>query len=469
MRVCMFVKNSFEFDARVTKEARSLAEHGHHVTVVALLVPGVTPPRETTTSGVDVVRVPQLDFGLSWLGGVLADRAERREIRRAAAEGRAPDVAGVRHRSSVALTSTATPGAAAREPDRRAGGRADAHAARKANPVARAIAVAKPVLGPPARLLRHGFANMQMTRAASAVDADVHHAHDLNTLWVASRTARARRAKVVYDAHEMHACRTGVGAVRRRYAAWLERRLIRRVDAAITVSASIARHMAAIPGAPEVTVVRNVPDRVQVDAALDLRAELGIAAADRIILYQGTVQPHRGIEELIDAIQLVDRCVLVVIGHGDHRPTLEASVARRSLSERVHFFGPVDNRELIRWSASADVGTACIKAASLSYFYSLPNKLFEYMMAGLPVVASDFPEMADVVRSHDVGRVCDPSQPASIAHALREVLDDSAEAARLRANALRAAERCNWGFEQDVLLDVYRRLGLSGGGEGRAA
>ena len=458
--VCMFVKNSFEHDPRVAREARALVAHGYTVTVVALHVDGVTARRETTDYGAHVVRVRQLDLGLTRLNGQLARRAEQRERHRAAAEGRDPDVSAAVRRSTLPLSTTATPGSSPLRIDRAtgAGPAAPAPPARGARVVRTAFTAAHRVAGPAVRTIRGMYVSRQMVRVGVRLAADVYHAHDLNTLDAGVRCARRTGAQLVYDAHEMHSARAGMGSARRRWSTRRERALVRQADAVLTVSPSIARHLRSLPGSPEVTVVRNVPERPEPGPALDLRAALQVPEALRVVLYEGTVQRHRGIEELMAAVALVDGCVLVVIGHGDHRRVLEDEVARTGRGAIVRFLGPVPHHEMVRWCASADVGTACIKNVSMSYFYALPNKVFEYLMAGLPVVVSDFPDMAEVVTRYDVGAVCDPADPRSIATALRAVLDDPDANERYRRNAGRAAEECNWAVEQQILMGMYAAL-----------
>ena len=461
--VCMFVKNSFEHDPRVAREARALVAHGYAVTVVALHVDGVTARRETTDYGAHVVRVRQLDFGLTRLNWQLARRAEQRERQRAAAEGRAPDVPAAVRRATLPLSTTATPGSSPLRSDRASGtgpapSAAPAAPARGARLVRTAFTAAHRMAGPAVRTIRGVYVSWQMARVGVRLDADVYHAHDLNTLDAGVRCARRTGARLVYDAHEMHSARAGMGPARRRWSTRRERALVRHADAVLTVSPSIARHLRSLPGSPAVTVVRNVPERPEPGPPLDLRVALGIPETLRVVVYEGTVQRHRGIEELMAAVALVDGCVLVVIGHGDHRPVLEDEVARIGRGETVRFLGPVPHHEMVRWCAGADVGTACIQNVSTSYFYALPNKVFEYLMAGLPVVVSDFPDMAEVVARYDVGAVCDPADPRGIAGALRAVLDDPAANERYRRNARRAADECNWAEEQQLLVGVYAAL-----------
>jgi glycosyltransferase involved in cell wall biosynthesis len=122
----------------------------------------------------------------------------------------------------------------------------------------------------------------------------------------------------------------------------------------------------------------------------------------------------------------------------------------------VKFFGPVPNDELISYSASADIGLANIVNSSVSYHTSLPNKLFEYAMAGIPVVGSDSPEIGRIVEEENIGEVCDAEDPKALAAAISTILQDPA---RYQSGLDHAARRYNWAVEQQHLLDLYESLG----------
>jgi glycosyltransferase involved in cell wall biosynthesis len=475
VNVCMFVKNSFEYDARVTKEARSLIGAGHRVTVVAIQVPGITAEREQRPDGIAVVRVPRLQFGLGAL-----QRRQRRfvtsvEERHARLTGDAVDEERIRRNATLMQASTATPGDAA--PVDSAGGktdRPDGHAPKGAARWARAstallraaasavrlgVAAARAVLIWPARAVKTWSLNRRFIRAGLATGADVWHCHDLNTLYAGSVCKRRRPGtRLVYDSHELATERSRMSALRRRWARCNERRGLPFADEVVLTTATRAAHVARLYGIPMPTVLRNVPERIGIEEGWDLRELLGIEPVDRILLYQGSIQEYRGIEETIEALDHLEHCVFVVVGYGHHRPALEQMVHRRGLDDRVRFFGPIPNDRLLWYTASADVGMCVIRGTSLSYRWSMPNKLFEYMMAGIPVVASDYEEMGRVVREEGVGEVCDPGDPADIARAVRIVLDGPDGGTAYRNAARRAVERYNWEVEQQVLLDLYRRL-----------
>lgn len=472
MKVCMFVKNSFEYDARVTKEAKTLIAAGHDVTVVAIHVPDVTAAEETTGDGIHVVRVSRLNLGVSALNRLAARYAGGIEQRHARLTGEEVDVAKARELGTLHVDSTATPGDAARlevaaegPPTATPPSGLAVVWGRVTTPLLRGFArlarfgfrVVKAVLGRQGRALKTWAINRRMIRVGLRTGADVFHSHDLNTLYVGHVCKRRRPgAKLVYDSHELATERNRMGFWWRTWATWNERRWLPSADALIVASPSWIDHLrnkyGRVPN-PATTVI-NVPERRR-PRPRNLRAELGIPPQPAILLYQGSIQENRGIEPAIDAVTLLDDAVLVVVGYGYHRPTLEAMVAKRGVGDRVKFFGPIPNEELLDWTAAADIGMCNIVNSSLSYYTSLPNKLFEYLMAGIPVIGSDSPEIGRVVAETGAGEVCDPVDPEAIAAAARKILADPTP---YREAARRATERYHWAIEAEKLRGVYEEL-----------
>jgi glycosyltransferase involved in cell wall biosynthesis len=187
---------------------------------------------------------------------------------------------------------------------------------------------------------------------------------------------------------------------------------------------------------------------------------LGLDPATRVVLYHGGLSPHRGIEQLMDAIPDVPGAVLILLGYGSLRAELETLAADPAHAGRVHLLPAVPPTDLIEWVASADVVAMPIQPSTLNHRYTTPNKLFEAIAAGVPVVASDLPGMAPTVREADAGLLVDPTDPAQIAAACRALLAESAdEAAARRARILAAAhDTFNWEHQAEVLLDEYGRL-----------
>jgi glycosyltransferase involved in cell wall biosynthesis len=162
----------------------------------------------------------------------------------------------------------------------------------------------------------------------------------------------------------------------------------------------------------------------------------------------------------MDAMLEVPGAVLALLGFGPWEKRLAAAVAEAPYAGRVAILPSVLPSELLDWTASADVSVMAIQPSSVNHRYTTPQKLFESIAAGVPVVASDLPGMAEIVRGSDVGLVCDPTSPAAIADAIRTLLSEP-EPARVmrRASILRLAhDRYNWERQAIRLLEVYREL-----------
>ena len=293
---------------------------------------------------------------------------------------------------------------------------------------------------------------------ARAERPDVVHANDIATLvpgWVAARLAGAR---LVYDTHEY-----AVGVpYRKAFWAWLaatiERLLIRRCEAVITVSDGIAERLQARYGLAErPTVVRNVPDLPPPGEAPDLRGRMGIGTAP-LVLHQGAVAEGRGGGNLVRAVAEMDSTHLLFLGvDGVFAERLVTLAAELGVDQRTHFHPPVALTELLSYTTQADVGVSLLEDTCDNHRLALPNKLFEYLAAGLPVVVSDLPEMRRLVRERQVGWVTDPGDPADIARALAEATgsrDDESLENRVRI----AASELNWQRERSRLTDLYARL-----------
>lgn len=468
LRVCMFVKNSFEYDARVTKEAKTLVGAGHRVKVVAYHVPGVTLQHEIRPDGIEVERISRVNFGVDTLNRIAARYAGTIEARHSRLTGEPVDYARATRQGRLHPPSTVAPGSEVRieietrepvEPTSRSRiwGRMTTPVLRSVTALARfGFRVVKAVMGRQGRVMKTWAINRRMIGLGLAASADVYHSHDLNTLYVGYRCARGRGARLVYDSHELQTERSRMGWWWKRWALWNERRLLPAADALIVASPPWIEHLRHLYGrVPDIAeAVINVPEPTTV-VPRDLRPELGLPESTPILLYQGSIQENRGIEPAIDAVGLLDDVVLVIVGYGYYRHVLEEMVVRRGVADRVRFFGPIPNVDLLHWTASADVGLCNIVNASLSYYTTLPNKLFEYMMAEVPVLGSDSPGIGRVVAETGAGEVVDPIDPHSLAAATRKILADPEP---YRAACRKARERYNWDVESDRLLEVYERL-----------
>ncbi len=308
--------------------------------------------------------------------------------------------------------------------------------------------------------LRRAVAVARMARLARRERPDAVHAHDAAMLAPGWYAARRARALLVYDSHELA---TGV-AYHARFWAWLvsriERSIVPRCDSVITVSEGIAREIQRRYGLERApVVVRNVPDLPPPDpGAPPLRASLGIDGSAPLVLHHGALAVDRGCEGLLRAMQLLPSAHLLWLGaEGSYAAGIQRLGEDLGLADRVHFRPPVPLAELLGHSAQADVGVTLLEGVSENHRLALPNKVFEYVAADIPVVASDLPELAGLVREHGIGWTVDPADPASVAEGIRSALAARSDP-ELAERLARAAEVLSWSRERERLINLYAEL-----------
>ena len=293
---------------------------------------------------------------------------------------------------------------------------------------------------------------------------DIVHCNDLEPLpfCVLLKTFTFGRLKIIYDAHELETEKTATTGIRQLISRVLESFLIKRTDAFITVSFSIARWYEERYGLKLVEVVLNCPSLWNLSKKNSLRRELGIGEDVQIVLYQGGFMPGRHLEELLDAFRIEDRSdrVLVFLGHAVDKPesrAIEKAIRSAVDSNRNVLCLPSVSPELLsEYTASADIGISLIEDVCLSYRYCLPNKFFEFAMAGLPIVVSDLPEMRRMVEDYNCGVVCSSVQPRAILRSIDALLLGDFVQAGL--NARRMAEENSWERQEHKLLALYDKI-----------
>ena len=314
----------------------------------------------------------------------------------------------------------------------------------------------------------------------AAGDVHVWHVHDLTGLLAVAPLVR-RPCPLVYDSHEVF-METGTAArmpgLGRLALKAYERRLAKVAAAVVTVNDGTARVLRRRLRRDEVLVIRNCPPRWTpgVDDLFRLRAAAGIPADGVIALYHGGFSPNRGIEELAEALleSGMARVHAVLLGFGPTRDALLALAAEPRFSGRLHVLAAVPPGELLAWVAGADVAVMPVQHSTLNHWLGSPNKLWEALAAGVPVVVSNFPEMRRVVLEDPgapLGGTCDPTSPAAIAAAIRAIVErPEADRAELKRRCLDAAHRrWNWETEGLVLTAMYQRLVGPGQADGGAS
>ena len=296
--------------------------------------------------------------------------------------------------------------------------------------------------------------------------ADLVHAMAYMGIPIGLDLGRRDLAPVVYDARDIYVHARNIARLpllARRLFGTIERRWARSAARVMTVNRPYAEVMSKRFGTVLPAIVMNCSYRRDPPAERPRRFHeaLALSKTARVVLYQGGLAPHRGIEELIAALdQLAGNIHLCLLGYGPLEAAF-ADEARRDVHRgRLHVLPAVPPTELLDWVASADIVAMPIQPSTLNHRLTTPNKLFEAMAAGVPVVASDLPGMAPIVTETGCGVVCDPTDPAAIAEAIRSIF--ALPAADREAMSRRALEAAagpySWEAQVEVLLDEYGRL-----------
>lgn len=284
---------------------------------------------------------------------------------------------------------------------------------------------------------------------------DVIVSNDLDTLLSSYVVSKVRNKNLVYDTHEFF---TGVPELSERHIVkkiWkmIEAYVFPRLDIIYTVNSSLAvLYYKLYRKMPR--VVRNVPFRRKRGQAAFRPDYLPKGA--KVVLYQGAVNVDRGLEEAIEAMKYLKcNAVLLILGGGDIYSDLREVVSINGLQEKVFLPGPVPFEELSAYTEIADVGLSIEKDTNINYRYSLPNKLFDYIQAEVPVLVSRLPEMESLLMQNDIGILLDFHDPKDIAQKLDEMLTNSQEYAQWKQNLKQLAADFCWENEQQLVQKIY--------------
>lgn len=233
---------------------------------------------------------------------------------------------------------------------------------------------------------------------------DIIHCNDTLVLPVGIFVKFFTRSKVVYDAHELESNRNGLSKILGRATLLVEGKLWRFVDGLIVVSPSIEKWYLDNIGEKKTTIVLNSPvfDTLSKVKSSYLRDKFSIPIDSKIFIYIGILSSGRGIDLIVESFKNVENAHVVFLGYGDYSEKLSKL---KKLHPNIHLHEAVQHHEVVEIASSADVGLCLIENVSLSDYYCLPNKLFEYIFGGLPVLASNFPDIRHVVEKYSLG-VC---------------------------------------------------------------
>ncbi|MBQ2498910.1 MAG: glycosyltransferase [Bacteroidales bacterium] len=282
--------------------------------------------------------------------------------------------------------------------------------------------------------------------------------NDLDTLLPNFWISKLKGVKLIYDSHEYFTEVPELVGRPRVQRVWklIEGYVLPKMQEIITVCQSIADLFHEKYGL-KVHVIRNIPMRKMLPAPAS-REEVGLDPDKHVLVLQGSgINIHRGSEELVDAMEYLPDCQLVIIGGGDVLQILKEKVAANHWDDRVKFFPRMPYQQMMAITQLAELGFTLDKDTNLNYRFSLPNKLFDYIQAGVPVIASHLTEIERIITHYNIGTFIENHEPETIADTIKNALNDEKKLAEWKNNLIFAAQELCWENEETVLLKIYEK------------
>ena len=281
--------------------------------------------------------------------------------------------------------------------------------------------------------------------------------NDLDTLLPNFLVSKIKRLPLVYDSHEYF---TGLPELRNRpFVTGVWRRLEKAIFPGLKYIMTVSEPIASIYEKEydvRPVVVRNL-SRNAGEIVPFSRDQLGILPEDLLAIIQGTgINIDKGAEELIEAVAMTEGVCLLVVGSGDIVPRLKEMVQNLDIGQKVQFIPSIKWDILLKYTKASDIGMCIEKDTNLNYHYSLPNKLFDYIAAGIPVIASDLPETRKIIIESGCGFIISCVTPEQISSTFCDFIKNPDKLAMLRIKAIKASEKLNWEVESLKVEEFYK-------------
>jgi glycosyltransferase involved in cell wall biosynthesis len=281
--------------------------------------------------------------------------------------------------------------------------------------------------------------------------SDILLSNDLDTLAANTTAAFLKRKKLVYDSHELFTEVPELSEKRIKKKVWekLEKICFRRINLAYTVCAPIADYYKE-KYKIDFSVIRNLPFTRETNSDYKSR--------EKIIIYQGALNKDRGIEMMIKAMQYISDCKLIVAGKGDLESDLKGLSNELNLNDKIVFTGNLDFDKLYNLTTQAKIGLSLEQGNSLNYKYALPNKIFDYIQAGVPVLCSDLPEMRKIIEGNHLGFIFKGGNEKELSNIINELIQNIDTLNTINQNCINKAKLLNWENEEKILIKMFNDL-----------
>lgn len=287
---------------------------------------------------------------------------------------------------------------------------------------------------------------------------DIIVANDLDTLLACFLLSKLKGAELVYDSHEYFTESVGLEGRPFQKNIWklIERLIVPRLKHCYTVSPTIARIYTEKYEVP-FSLIRNFPDSKIVFKTMNL----GYPSNKKILLYQGVFNPGRNLKTVIEAMQYLDDVIFILIGYGELEPLLKESARKFNVEDRVKFLGKMPFEKMMQYTFNADLGIALEYPLSESFKYSLPNKVFDYSLAGLPFITLATPEVESILQEHLIGIKVSFENASELANIIKQHLSNNQLLTVIKQNQQVASQIYTWENECTELKKIYSKIGLS--------
>ncbi len=287
----------------------------------------------------------------------------------------------------------------------------------------------------------------------------IYIAEDVFTLPFVWIVAKIKRAKVYYNSRELYPFLAGLRNKKKNQGiiAKIEKYFIGKTDLVMSTGEMDKEFIEEYYNLKDTLVLRNIPPYHKPEQKYNYRKELNLPKDAIVLLYQGVILEGRGIAIVLEVLPELENFHFVLLGEGVFRKHYEETANKLGIADRVHFMGMIPHSELLAYTAGADIGLTLIENISKSYYYALPNKLFEYIMAELPVLSSNLPQMENIVNNYMVGFVADPEDEAILKTTLRQIVENKELLSEIKQNCKIASKELNWQNEYKKFAEIIAK------------
>ena len=284
------------------------------------------------------------------------------------------------------------------------------------------------------------------------------YANDLDTLLFGFILSKLKNSKIIYDSHEIwlkSIIYKSASTWKKKFWKILEKALISKVDLVITTTEFRAKYLKNLYGLKKVKVIKNCPPYLKIKKTNLLRKEFDISDKKIILLYQGLLDKRRGLLNMVNMVSGFNDLVLVFIGEGPDKSLLFEYINENGLESQVFIKDSVPFKQLPKYTASADIGLQLLLNIGINHYSTISNKIFEYMMAEIAILASDFPEIRKIVKGNGIGEVVQPDSLKEIKIALTKICKNLNQ---YKKNLYFAKKKYNWNNEEKILKKIIKAI-----------